>query len=209
MAELPQWLQALLAVGLCIGLAFWVQFKSVSSLAPALLALPVALLGLSYLSLNGLPVFLDLHLAAGLGLIFLAVLRFWNTLRRAHWCTPPSPLTPGLAIWPWMRSDAWLDGDLDRLIDVVEQHAPDCRLVVCDASVTWPGTLRWPELARGMALVGPMASLQVARLAMAPDVRRLASRAGEPTLLNGSADRDSLVQRIYVAWSALQMTNAR
>jgi CHASE2 domain-containing sensor protein len=209
MAELPQWLQALLAVGLCIGLAFWVQFKSVSSLAPALLALPVALLGLSYLSLNGLPVFLDLHLAAGLGLIFLAVLRFWNTLRRAHWCTPPSPLTPGLGIWPWMRSDAWLDGDLDRLIDVVEQHAPDCRLVVCDASVTWPGTLRWPELARGMALVGPMASLQVARLAMAPDVRRLASRAGEPTLLNGSADRDSLVQRIYVAWSALQMTNAR
>jgi adenylate cyclase len=208
MAELPRWLQALLAIGLCIGLALWVQFKSMSSLAPALLALPVALLGVSYLSLNGLPFFLDLHLAAGLGLVFLAVLRFWNTLRRAHWCTPPAPLTPGLAIWPWMRSQAWLDGDLDRLIDMVEQHAPDCRLVVCDASVTWPGTLRWPELARGMALVGPMASLQVARLAMAPDLRRLASRDGEPTLLNGSADRDSLVQRIYVAWSALLMTNA-
>jgi hypothetical protein len=208
MAELPRWLQALLAIGLCIGLALWVQFKSVSSLAPALLALPVALLGVSYLSLNGLPVFLDLHLAAGLALVFLAVLRFWNTLRRNYWCTPPSASAPGLAIWPWMRSEAWLEGDLDRLIDVVERHTPDCCVMVCDASVTWPATLRWPELARCAAVVGPMASLQAARAAMAPDLRLLASRSGEPTALTGVADRDNLVRSVYLAWSALQQTDA-
>lgn len=208
MAELPRWLQALLAIGLCIGLALWVQFKSVSSLAPALLALPVALLGVSYLSLNGLPVFLDLHLAAGLALVFLAVLRFWNTLRRTHWCTPPSPLTPCLAIWPWMRSQAWLEGDLDRLIDVVERHAPDCRVIVSDASVTWPATLRWPELARCAAVVGPLASLLAARSAMTPALRLLASRSGEPTRLEGVVDRERLVQSVYLAWSVLQMTDA-
>ena len=101
MAELPQWLQAVLAIGLCVGLALWVQFKSVSSLTPALVALPVALLGISYASLNGLPVFLDLHLAAGLALLFLAVLRYWNTLRRNHWCAPLATSVPQLAIWPW------------------------------------------------------------------------------------------------------------
>ena len=89
LAELPRWLQAALAIALCVGLALWVQFKSVASLAPALFALPVALLGVSYLSLNGLPVFLDLHLAAGLALLFLAVLRAWSTLRRNHWCSLP------------------------------------------------------------------------------------------------------------------------
>ena len=207
-AELPRWLQALLAIGLCIGLALWVQFKSVSSLAPALLALPVALLGVSYLSLNGLPVFLDLNLAAGLALVFLAVLRFWNTLRRNYWCTPPSSSTQGLAIWPWMRSEAWLEGDLDRLIDVVERHAPDCRVMVCDATVTWPATLRWPELARCAAVVGPLASLLAARSTLAPALRLLASRSGEPTLVKGLADRDNLVRNVYSAWSALQMTDA-
>ena len=207
-AELPRWLQALLAIGLCIGLALWVQFKSVSSLAPALLALPVALLGVSYLSLNGLPVFLDLNLAAGLALVFLAVLRFWNTLRRNYWCTPPSSSTQGLAIWPWMRSEAWLEGDLDRLIDVVERHAPDCRVMVCDATVTWPATLRWPELARCAAVVGPLASLLAARSTLAPALRLLASRSGEPTLVKGLADREHLVRNVYSAWSALQMTDA-
>jgi len=207
-AELPRWLQALLAIGLCIGLALWVQFKSVSSLAPALLALPVALLGVSYLSLNGLSFFLDLHLAAGLALVFLAVLRFWNTLRRTHWCTPPSSSTQGLAIWPWMRSEAWLEGDLDRLIDVVERHAPDCRVMVCDASVTWPATLRWPELARCAAVVGPLASLLAARSTLAPALRLLASRSGEPSALTGVADRDNLVRSVYSAWSVLQTTDA-
>ena len=206
MAELPRWLQALLAIGLCIGLALWVQFKSVSSLAPALWALPVALLGLSYLSLNGLPVFLDLHLAAALALVFLALLRFWNTLRRNHWCTPPEP-AQGLALWPWMRSDAWLDGDLDRLIDALAQHAPTCRVIVCDASVAWPATLRWPELARCATVVGSMDSVQAARVALQPTLQRLQSCCGEPIALAGSADRNSWATHVFSAWSALQLTD--
>jgi cytochrome b561 len=54
------------------------------------------LLGISYVSLNGLPVFVDLHLAAGLALLFLAVLRYWSTLRRNASRWPKTYLLPGL-----------------------------------------------------------------------------------------------------------------
>ena len=210
LAELPRWLQAALAIALCVALALWVQFKSAASLAPALFALPIALLGISYLSLNGLPVFLDLHLAAGLALVFLAVLRGWSTLRRNHWCSPPPRLGPassqGLAIWPWESQQPWLEGPLDRLIDAVERHAPTCRVVACDASVSWPATLRWPELARFAAVVGPQADLLAARAKLEPVLKRLARRAGEPLLLENQPDRENLAKSIFRAWSSLQKT---
>ena len=202
MAELPRWLQAGLAISLCIGLALWVQFNSVASLAPALFTLPAALLGVSYLSLNGLPIFIDLHLSAGLALVFLAVLRFWNGLRRIHWCSPPSGAQQ-LAIWSWERKDAWLEGTLDRLIDVVERHAPQCRVVVCDSSVSWPATLRWPELARFAAVVGPKDALLAARGQLEPALARLAHRSGEPLLLDGPLSRDTLAREVFKAWAAL------
>ncbi len=204
LAELPRWLQAALAIALCVALALWVQFKSAASLAPALFALPIALLGISYLSLNGLPVFLDLHLAAGLALVFLAVLRGWSTLRRNHWCSPPPRLGPaktqGLAIWPWERQQPWLEGPLDRLIDAVEHHAPTCRVVACDASVSWPATLRWPELARFAAVVGPQADLLAAQAQLAPILKRLARRSSEPLLLENQPDREILAKSIFKAW---------
>ncbi|MBT9505215.1 CHASE2 domain-containing protein [Rhodoferax sp.] len=205
--ELPRWLQAGLAIALCVGLALWVQFKSVASLVPALLALPAALLGIGYLSLNGLPVFLDLHLAAGLALVFLAVLRYWNTLRRNYWCSPPSSTAQALAIWPWERSDAWLEGALDRLIDAVERHAPTCRVVVCDANVIWPATLRWPELARFAAVVGPQEAVLEARDKLEPALRRLARRSGEPVLLDSSPNRAELAKTIFMVWATFQKTD--
>jgi adenylate cyclase len=196
--ELPPSAQAGLAVALCVGLALWVQFKSAASLAPALLALPAALLVISYLSLNGSPLFLDLHVAAGVALAFLAVLRVWSALRRKHWCSPAShwagaPLAPDvpegpqgipgsagglvpgpLAVWAWERQGAWLEAPLDRLIDAIERHAPQCRVVVCDARVTWPATLRWPELARFCAIVGPRAAVHAAQTSLAPVCARRA-----------------------------------
>ena len=204
--ELPRWLQAGLAIALCAGLALWVQFKSVASLAPALVALPVALLLVSYLSLNGFPLFLDLHLAAALALLFLAVLRYWSTLRQDHWCSPPPRSGQPLAIWPWERSTAWLEGPLDRLIDAVERHAPTCRVVVCDTSVSWPSTLRWPELARFAAVVGPADAMRVARGKLEPALRRLVRRGGEPLLLDSHPEREILAKHVFMEWSTLQKT---
>ena len=205
--ELPRWVQAVLAIALCVGLALWVQFKGLVSLAPALFVLPAALLGISYLSLNGLPLFVDLHLAAGLALIFLAVLRFWNTLRRNHWCTPPASSAQPLAIWAWERSGAWIDDALDRLIDAIEHHAPACRVVVCDASVVWPTTLRWPELARFAAVVGPQDELLAARKQLEPEIRLIAHRSGEPLVLKTHLDREKLAKSVFKAWSRLQNTD--
>ena len=207
--ELPPGVQAGLAVALCVGLALWVQLKSVASLAPALLALPAALLGISYLSLNGSPVFLDLHVAAGVALVFLAVLRGWNSLRRKYWCSPPprpADLAQPLAVWAWERQGAWLEAPLDRLIDAVERHAPDCRVVVSDARVTWPSTLRWPELARFCAVVGPHDAVLAAQGTLAPACKRLALRSGALLLLDFPADREKLANSVLAAWSSLQKT---
>ena len=204
LSELPRAAQAVLAVALCVGLALWVQWRSAASLAPALLALPGALLGVSYASLNGLPVFLDLHLAAGLALLFLTLLRYWSTLRRNQWCAPPPATQQPLALWAWERADAWLEDPLERLIDILERHAPSCRVVVCDASAAWPSNLRWPELARFAAVVGPQQALLAARAQLEPALRRLARPHGEPLLLDGPADRQALAFCALRAWSALQ-----
>ncbi len=203
LAELPRWLQAALAIGLCVGLALWAQFKDISSLDPALLVLPAVLLGISYLSLNGLPIFLDLHLPAALALLLLAVLRFWNNLRRNYWCSPPCGHQP-LAVWPWERRKAWLDGDLDRLIDAVERHAPSCRVVLCDASVAWPATLRWPELARYAAVVGPRDALLAVREPLSSALQGLADRHAEPLLLDSLQDREHLASTVFRGWTSLQ-----
>ncbi len=192
LAELPAWLQALLAIGLCIGLAVWVQLKSVSSLAPALLVLPAGLLGVSYLSLNGLPLFIDLHLAAGLALVFLAVLRVWSQMRHQFWCSTPDVTQP-LMIWSWQRRGPWLDDALDRLIDALERHAPDCRLVTADLGSQNAFDLHWPELARVASVVGPAHSLQAVRHALEAALRKVADRCTEPLALAPGAGRRELV----------------
>ena len=204
LSELPRWLQAAVAIAMCVGLGIWVQFKSVASLAPALFALPAALLGLSYLSLNGLPFFLDLNLSAALALVFLALLRVWSLLRRSHWCALPPVVSEPMAIWPWIRQQPWLDAPLDRLIDAVQRHAPDCRIVVGDATVVWPAKLRWPELARCVGVVGPQASLVQARDKLMPTLSRLAQRSGDMVLLDKSADREKVANSVLLAWSNLQ-----
>ena len=207
--ELPRWAQALVAIVMCIGLGLWVQFRSVSSLAPALFVLPIALVAMSYLSLNGLSVFLDLHLAAALVLVLLAVLRGWCTMRRNHWCSPPPFSELPQAIWVWQRRQPWLDDALDRLIDNVERHAPNCRIVVCDTTVSWPNALRWPELARFAAIVGPQAEMLAVRDRLEPALMRLAFRHSEPLLVVGktpgdtSPYRELLARQVFQAWANL------
>lgn len=206
LAELPRWLQAFFAVALCVGLAVWGQLKSIGSLAPALLVLPATLLGMSYLTLNGSPMFVDLHLAAGLALLFLALLRYWTTLRRNYWCSAPA-FGPPLAIWPLARQDAWLEGPLDRLIDAVERYAPDCRVVVCDFNEAGLATQRWPELARFAAVVGPQTVVVAVQPELQPVLQRLASRCGEPNWSQASATREQLADGVLSTWHAFKKTD--
>ncbi len=198
--ELPRWLQAALAIALCIGIALWVQFKSIDSLAPALVALPLALLGVGYLSLNGAPLFLDLHLAAALALLFLAVLRYWNGLHQQFWRTP-SPSGAPLALWPIQGGEPWVGAPLDRLIDALEIHAPDCRVVVADANVTWPGKLLWPELVCHAAVVGPAQQLQLSRAAIEARLGEQLSATGALVPLASGLARDKLTQASLLAWA--------
>jgi adenylate cyclase len=181
LAELPRWLQALLAIGLCIGMAWWVQKHGISSLDPALLLLPGALLGISYLSLNGSPVFVDLHLAAGVALLYIAALKVWNGWRRNFWCEPLQPSADyGLLLLSSALPAA--DVGLDRLINVLEQAASQCRVIGGDATALWPARLRWPEMLHSVCIYGPIDQLK-----SLPDNKNMSAIAtcGAPVLSLG------------------------
>ena len=210
--ELPRWVQAMLAIALCVGIALWVRVKSVGSLAPALLLLPASLLGISYFSLNALPMFIDLNLSAGLGLVFLAALRVWNGLRRQYWCEVGTATAAGspepLAVWCWRSQAPWRDAALDRLIDALEEHAPDCRIITHDINVTWPAALHWPELAGYVAITGPHAALVKAEdvlvraISGIEDLQQVQD-SGIQTL-PGSASREALCAAAMAGWGALR-----
>lgn len=208
--EMPRWLQALVAIALCAGIAVAIRFRSVASLDPTLLwvGLPASLVGISYLSLNGLPWFLDLQLSAGLAVVFLGLLRYWGNLRRDYWCSPPRGGGPML-VWPWQRQGPWTDAALDRLIDAVQRHAPGCRVVVLDVSASWPRKLRWPELACYAAIAGPRDELLAARAQLAPALQRLARRSAEPINVGAGLPRHQLATTTLMGWAGLQKSDTK
>jgi len=202
--EVPRWLDALIAVLLCLGLAYWVQVKKIASLSKFTLVLPLGLLALSYATLNGSPVFVDLSLSAALALIFLGLLRYWNQLRRMYWCTPPCLPPKGWAIWPIYRATPWLEVPLDHLIDILEQHSGECRIVVSDLHLNMFQDLRWPELARGAAIVGPLLELQRIQARMAQDLQRLCQPDATMVVLAGATDRQTIAIAALRAWSNIR-----
>jgi adenylate cyclase len=162
LVELPRGLLAVLAMALCVGMAWWVQRNGISSLDAALLLLPGALLGISYVSLNISPVFIDLHLAAGIALLFIALLRLWNGWRRNYWCKEAwadGANDSALGVMALQLERPAADVGLDALIRSLEQQAPHCRVVGGDATATWPAQLRWPELLNTVAVAGPVPQL--------------------------------------------------
>ena len=203
--ELPRWLQAALAIALCVGIAIFAQRKSIGALAPALFVLPTALMGLGYLSLNGAPVFLDLHLAAGLALLFLGLLRYWDGCRQQYWrASPQPPADQALAMLSLKGKAPWMGVSLDRLLDTLEQHAPSVRLVLPDTGVAWPGKMRWPEHACQVSLVGPHTELLAAKAAVESSLCAFLSRTGELMALPAAADRAQLAHASLASWAALQ-----
>jgi CHASE2 domain-containing sensor protein len=205
-AELPRWLSALLAIALCVALGLWVQENKFSRLLPMTFAVPIALLLFSYGTLNGSPLFLDLNLSAGLALVFLTLLRFWNQLRRAYWCSVPEPQTTDTgewALWPLVHDSTWSDVPLDRLIDLVSKHVPDCRLMAPDLNSLPLHRLRWPELARYAAVAGPQASVLRATTQLQPALAALGVRSGKMVPQKPGATRLDLVGSAVTAWAAM------
>lgn len=210
MRELPKWAGALLAVLLCVAVALWSHHRSVSSLVPAMVAVPGVLVAISFASLHSSQLFLDLHLSAGLTLAFLAVLRLWHKLRKRHWCGDLVPDAGALAVWPWCFDKAWNDDQLARLIAVLQTQARDTRVLLLDPEAANAVSLRWHPFATCWALVGPQAQLQQAQDAL------LRSQAGaglrQTPMLSVSASAAQADVRPQVAslalqgWSALQQS---
>jgi CHASE2 domain-containing sensor protein len=207
LGEMPRAMLAGLAIALCCFFAIWARLRGISALEPALLLMPAALLGVSYLTLNGASLFIDLHMAAGLALLFLTVLRLWNNRRRDYWCSTPSG-GGALALWPWHGSKPWSDHAQDRAMDVLQAQAPECRIILHDTYVAWPGKLRWPELARYAAIVGPPAVVQRVRVRLQQALNDLARECGEPVILGGPVSREQVAHAALLAWQALSASRA-
>ncbi|MES2911028.1 MAG: CHASE2 domain-containing protein [Pseudomonadota bacterium] len=201
LAELPDWFQAAFAIAMCMGIAWWVQARGIDSLGTALVALPATLVVISFASLNLMPFFLDLNLPAGLALLFLGALRYWNGLRQQYWLKPPASGRTALMLLPLWCSKPWKGEVLDRLISALESRAPSCRVLVSDAS----GNLRWPELAGYAAIVGPhdvlSAALDAIKADLGPGIDPV---FGTPVAMGAAADRSTLVQSSMTAWAELK-----
>jgi CHASE2 domain-containing sensor protein len=202
--ELARWQNALIAIALCVGLAAWVQRWKISSLTPFTFALPAGLLFISYLTLNGSPVFVDLHLSAALAMLFLAILRFWNQLRRDFWCQPTALEREDLALWPLVRNAPWTEEALDRLIDFVEKRLPQARIIVPDVQLHLFQELRWPELAQHAAIVAPQAALSRVYDQCEGQIWRLSQTHGKITPLTGLHRRDSIARLSMQIWSTIE-----
>ena len=91
----------------------------------------------------------------------------------------------------------------------MERHAPNCRIVVCDTTVSWPNALRWPELARFAAIVGPYSEMAAVRGKLEPALMRLAFRHSEPQMVIGKTAGDTgsyrelLARQVFRAWADL------
>ncbi|MFD0667256.1 CHASE2 domain-containing protein [Ramlibacter sp. MAHUQ-53] len=195
-AELPAAVQAALAMALCASIAWRMRFRSLAALDAALVAVPGALMAVSFASLHTDRLFLDLQMAAGWTLGFLALVRLWAGWRRAHWCAPPAAAAP-LAVWPLRAGAAgWSEAGVSRLILALERQAPACRLLL-PAS----GPHAWPALSRLAAVVGPAAELAQAldRLARGLD-GEVAAGALHPVPEGAGTGR--MLEAAAQAWAA-------
>ena len=206
--ELPQWAGAVVAILMCAGIALWSHHRSVSSLAPAMLVLPGVLLGIGFASLHTEHVFLDLHLSAGLAILFLAVLKFWYLLRKRHWCGDLPDTTDNLAVLPWVSDKTWSDDQLDRLMMCLQASAQDCRLVSLDLTPGDNMSTRWRPFAPCLAIVGPHAQLLRAQPLLLSAVKGLTVRQGDialvPASLSVQAVRHAVTHLALAGWTALQ-----
>lgn len=208
--ELPKWAGAWIAILMCAGIALWSHQRSVSSTAAPMVGVPTLLLGIGYLSLHTESVFIDLHLSAGLALLFLAVLKFWYFLRKKHWCgdLPAHTLQP--AVWAWEADQPWSDDQLDRLMMVLQQSAPQCRLLLLDLSPSDRLWVSWRPFSSCLALAGPIDELRQAQTLLQDCVPDAQIRCAEIEPLEPGTAADSvhrrITQRALQGWSRLQQS---
>ena len=205
MREMPKWLGALIAIVMCIGLAFWSYRNSVSSLAAGMLGLPSVMLGISFLSLNTEHLFLDLHLSAALGLLFVALLRVWFTIQKRHWCSDMPPDHAPLAVWSWRAKEPWNDQQLQSLMRELQEHAFNCRIVLLDITPAGSNLVRWKPFAHLLALVGPEDELQASKFHLQKIAKSMQSEQGAILALAKSADnvKQKITRMALDGWAQL------
>jgi len=197
--ELPLWAQAGLAMALCLLIALISHFRSLSAIDPWMVGLPLGLTAISYLSLHSDRVFLDLHLASGWALAFMALLRLWQGLRLEHWCSLPATGPQALGLLALRLEGGWSEALRNRLISLLERHAPDCRILQAAAAPH----ADWPELHQLAALIGPPAQLEALAARWPTPAEWPGLRLGPCQPLGDATTRPHLLATGLAAWQHL------
>lgn len=206
--EIPLAVQAVLAVLTCLGLAVLARRRSVATLRPLLVGVPLSLLAVSYLSLLGTGWFIDLHLAAGFALVYLVVLREWGTLQRFYWFGRVEAGSTPVAVWAWHRDRPWNPAAQERLMEALQRFAPALRIVGNDGYAAAHAP-HWPELVCDLALAGPAPAIEAARTALAPLVRDLHVLAADPIVLPADTSPTDLGTACLREWAGLRSMRAQ
>jgi hypothetical protein len=203
MREMPKWLGALIAMVMCVGLAFWSYHKSVSSLAAGMLGMPSVMLGISFLSLNTDHVFLDLNLSAGLGLLFVALLKVWSLIQKRHWFGDVAPDCQQASVWAWRANEPWTDQQLQDMVRALREHAFNCRILLLDITPAQSKLVRWKPFANYLALIGPKVELDAARQELAKIAVSLQAHTGNILTVPDQSEKPSLQisQLALQAWT--------
>lgn len=203
MREMPKWLGALIAMVMCVGLAFWSYRKSVSSLAAGMLGMPSVMLGVSFLSLNTDHVFLDLNLSAGLGLLFVALLKVWSLIQKRHWFGDVAPDCQQASVWAWRAKEPWTDQQLQDVVRALREHAFNCRILLLDITPAQSKLVRWKPFANYLALIGPKVELDAARQELEKIAVSLQAHTGNIMKVDGQSEKPSLQisQLALQAWT--------
>lgn len=210
MREMPKWLGALIAIAMCVGLAFWSYHKSVSSLAAGMLGLPSVMLGISFLSLNTEHLFLDLNLSAGLGLLFVALLKVWTLIQKRHWFGDLAPNCSQVSVWAWRLDDPWTDQQLQNMVRALQMHALNSRILLLDITPAQSKLIRWKPFANYLALVGPQEELEAAETELKKFATSLQAQVGDimPTNSQLSAAPVQIAQAALHAWTQVTPTES-
>ena len=203
MREMPKWLGALIAMVMCVGLAFWSYHKSVSSLAAGMLGMPSVMLGISFLSLNTDHVFLDLNLSAGLGLLFVALLKVWSLIQKRHWFGDVAPDCQQASVWAWRANEPWTDQQLQDLVRALREHAFNSRILLLDITPAQSKLVRWKPFANYLALIGPKVELDAARQELEKIAVSLQAHTGNILTVPDQSEKPSLQisQLALQAWT--------
>jgi hypothetical protein len=155
-------------------------------------------------------VFLDLNLSAGLGLLFVVLLKVWSLIQKRHWFGDVAPNCQQTSVWAWRVNEPWTDQQLQDMVRALREHAFNCRILLLDITPAQSKLVRWKPFANYLALAGPKVELEAARQELEKIAVSFRAQIGNILTVEGPSEKPSLQipQLALQAWTQVSNSDA-